>query len=108
MGSMKDLITKMEDAGYSHSEIWKRMGSTDKQWKDYLEERDREDEEMTTIVPAKSRVTKTKNASTSKTVEPYEPFEGDDGRMAYRDDNGRIHKEYIDEDDRDNDPDYWQ
>lgn len=107
MGSMKDLFSKMEDAGYSHSEIWKRMSCTDKQWNDYLEERDREDEEMSTIVPSRNRTNKTKCSSTSRTLEPYEPFEGEDGRMAYRDEYGRIHKIYSDEDDRDNDPDYW-
>ena len=83
-----DKETTCGMCGYELDIVWKKSGS------DYVE-----DWEAT----RKRR----SNASTSRTVEPYEPFEGDDGRMAYRDENGRIHKEYIDKDDRDNDPDYW-
>lgn len=105
MGSMKDRYTQMEEQGYSHSEISVRMRSTDKEWNNYLEERDKEFDDMTIIAPAPNGVRKSKRISR---LESYEPFEGEDGRMAYMDDAGRIHKEYIDEDDRDNDSDYWQ
>lgn len=39
--------------------------------------------------------------------EMYEPYMGDDGRVTYVDEEGHIHKDYIDEDDYANDPDNY-
>lgn len=83
-----DKETTCGMCGYELDIVWKKEGS------DYVE-----DWEAT-----RKRHSHT---STPRTTEPYEAFEGNDGRMSYLDDSQRIYKQYIDEDDMENDPDYW-
>jgi len=45
--------------------------------------------------------------TTNRHPDTYEPFEDENGRMAYRDEYGRVHKDYADEDDYYNDPDNY-